>query len=345
MTCWCWWRPTTAGSIEVSREALTFARAGSARDGARAGRRRRRRRPASTSSASTASTGCTTPTGDAFTVLRGRRVGRRGRGRRAARARRWCWRPARRGATRCWRTWPAGSTWPMAANVVAVDRHRPLVVTRQVLGGAALEEMRARRRGRRAHRRRPRLRARSRRARVTTPVVDAAGRAVADADLRARVVAHRGRGARRVRQPEVGAGRGRRRPRRRRPRRLQGPARARPSCSTASLGVSRVVTSLGWRPHHEQVGQTGSRISPDLYVACGISGAIQHWAGMLEREDDPRDQHRRGRADGDQGALRGDRRPARDRAGDQRGAAAPPSGLTGRAGTLTPCPAASTRCR
>jgi electron transfer flavoprotein alpha subunit len=46
-----------------------------------------------------------------------------------------------------------------------------------------------------------------------------------------------------------------------------------------ALGVSRVVTSLGWRPHHEQVGQTGSRISPELYIACGISGAIQHWAG------------------------------------------------------------------
>ncbi|MDQ6688125.1 MAG: FAD-binding protein, partial [Actinomycetota bacterium] len=46
-----------------------------------------------------------------------------------------------------------------------------------------------------------------------------------------------------------------------------------------SLGVSRVVTSLGWRPHHEQVGQTGSRISPELYIPCGISGAIQHWAG------------------------------------------------------------------
>lgn len=46
-----------------------------------------------------------------------------------------------------------------------------------------------------------------------------------------------------------------------------------------AVGVSRVVTSLGWRPHHEQVGQTGTRITPDVYLACGISGAIQHWAG------------------------------------------------------------------
>ena len=46
-----------------------------------------------------------------------------------------------------------------------------------------------------------------------------------------------------------------------------------------AVGVTRVVTSLGWRPHHEQVGQTGSRIAPDVYIACGISGAIQHWAG------------------------------------------------------------------
>ena len=38
-------------------------------------------------------------------------------------------------------------------------------------------------------------------------------------------------------------------------------------------------TSLGWRPHHEQIGQTGSRISPEVYIPCGISGAIQHWAG------------------------------------------------------------------
>ena len=46
-----------------------------------------------------------------------------------------------------------------------------------------------------------------------------------------------------------------------------------------AVGGSRVVTSLGWRPHSDQIGQTGLRIAPDLYVACGISGAIQHIVG------------------------------------------------------------------
>jgi electron transfer flavoprotein alpha subunit len=47
----------------------------------------------------------------------------------------------------------------------------------------------------------------------------------------------------------------------------------------AAVGCSRVVTSAGWRPHTDQVGQTGTKISADLYVACGISGATQHIAG------------------------------------------------------------------
>src|SRR5699024_8219449 len=45
-----------------------------------------------------------------------------------------------------------------------------------------------------------------------------------------------------------------------------------------AVGVSRVVTGLGWRPHAEQVGQTVRRISPDVYIGCGICGAIQQMA-------------------------------------------------------------------
>jgi electron transfer flavoprotein alpha subunit len=48
----------------------------------------------------------------------------------------------------------------------------------------------------------------------------------------------------------------------------------------AATGCSKPVSDLGWRPHHEHVGQTGVKVSPNLYIAIGISGAIQHLAGV-----------------------------------------------------------------
>lgn len=169
----------------------------------------------------------------------------------------------------------------MAANVVAVDTggsSGPLVVSRQVLGGAAWEEMRLDDSvavltvAGHACEAQPV-------AQATAPVVSPLDVTVPDSDLRARVVRTEPgepdeSGSLKSARVVVGAGRG------------AGSADGftdlleLAQLLDGALGVSRVVTSLGWRPHHEQVGQTGSRVSPDLYVACGISGAIQHWAGM-----------------------------------------------------------------
>ena len=48
----------------------------------------------------------------------------------------------------------------------------------------------------------------------------------------------------------------------------------------AATGCSKPVSDLDWRPHHEHIGQTGIKVAPNLYLACGISGAIQHLAGV-----------------------------------------------------------------
>ncbi len=165
----------------------------------------------------------------------------------------------------------------MAANVVAFDGLSPFVVHRQVVGGQAVEEMRLTTR--------PTIFTVAGHAVEATPAAAPAAATVVEhapqpteADLVARVVSTEEpapdlSGSLKSARVVVGAGRG---------AGSEGGFDGLLELADllgAPLGVSRVVTSLGWRPHHEQVGQTGSRISPDLYIPCGISGAIQHWAG------------------------------------------------------------------
>jgi electron transfer flavoprotein alpha subunit len=165
----------------------------------------------------------------------------------------------------------------MAANVVAVENAEPFTVSRQVLGGAAMEQMLLEDATRVLTVAGHTTEAQA----VAEPVTCQVGTLdvpLSDRDLAAHVVRIEpgeadGSGSLKSARVVVGAGRG------------AGGADGFSDLLEltellhGSLGVSRVVTSLGWRPHHEQVGQTGSRISPELYIPCGISGAIQHWAG------------------------------------------------------------------
>lgn len=171
----------------------------------------------------------------------------------------------------------------MAANVVSFEGLSPFTVTRQVVGGAVLEEM--------VLDERPAVFTVAGHAVEAAPaetpgaatLVESAPE-VAAADLIARVVSSEPpaadlSGSLKSARVVVGAGRG--------AGSSEGFADLLELTELVggSLGVSRVVTSLGWRPHHEQVGQTGSRISPDLYIPCGISGAIQHWAGCSSAKE------------------------------------------------------------
>jgi electron transfer flavoprotein alpha subunit len=164
---------------------------------------------------------------------------------------------------------------PMAANVVAVTPGSPLTLTRQRWAGLLFEDSV--------------LDAPVALLTVATDAVDAEPAAqpvvpevhavmpeITDTDSAVRAVtsaAGAGGASLATARVVVGGGRG-----------VGGPEGFTPLAELAGLlggvvGVSRVVTSEGWRPHTMQVGQTGTKITPELYLACGISGAIQHIAG------------------------------------------------------------------
>ncbi len=188
-----------------------------------------------------------------------------------ARRRRPSSRRAPSAATRCWRTSPAHGR---AARGELRRRHarRPAArVTRVRWGGSLLEEARAARAPRAPHGRR-RTPSRPRRAGRRRSSVETFTPELADADLVVRVRERVAAAARR-RLARRREGRRHRRPRRRLGRGLRVDRGARRAARRRRRLLARRDDAPGWRPHTDQVGQTGTKIAPDIYIACGVSAA------------------------------------------------------------------------
>ena len=165
---------------------------------------------------------------------------------------------------------------PLAANCTEIQPGDPLLVTRQRWGGSLLEDARLKGTVKLVTLAPHALPAEASATRTEVAITRWTPR-LEDKDFRVRFVPHPEGDTQKISLAQarvvVGGGRG------------VGSAEGFASLEElaqllgGAVGCSRAVTSLGWRPHADQVGQTGMRIAPDLYIACGISGAIQHMVG------------------------------------------------------------------